>query len=123
MMEVLTPPIGKTSTCLTLPSPALTTFCRLDELGLEAVGQRLEPDRSWPVGSPSPMIGAGGVGAKGRRGTRSRAGWRTSRSGGAPRCCWSRSAASGVLSSHDPPASRAGPATPHGGDQGSAEEA
>ncbi|WP_141270580.1 ISL3 family transposase, partial [Kocuria varians] len=24
--------------------PALTTFCRLDELGLEAIGQRLEPD-------------------------------------------------------------------------------
>ncbi|WP_346056983.1 ISL3 family transposase, partial [Amycolatopsis dongchuanensis] len=26
--------------------PDLTTFCRLDELGLEAVGQRLEPDRA-----------------------------------------------------------------------------
>lgn len=24
----------------------MTTFCRLDELGLEAVGQRLEPDRA-----------------------------------------------------------------------------
>ena len=24
--------------------PALTTFCRLDEIGLEAIGQRLEPD-------------------------------------------------------------------------------
>jgi transposase len=24
----------------------LTTFCRLDELGLEAVGQRLEPDQA-----------------------------------------------------------------------------
>ena len=26
--------------------PDLTTFCRLDELGLEAIGQRIEPDRS-----------------------------------------------------------------------------
>jgi transposase len=27
--------------------PALTTFCRLDELGLEVTGQRLEPDRAF----------------------------------------------------------------------------
>jgi transposase len=27
-------------------APCLTTFCRLDELGLEAVGQGLEPDRA-----------------------------------------------------------------------------
>ena len=47
-MEVLTLPIWKTSTCLTLPSlrPDLTTFCRLDELGLDVTGQRLEPDRA-----------------------------------------------------------------------------
>lgn len=30
----------------TFDAPCLTTFCRLDELGLEAVGQRLEPDRT-----------------------------------------------------------------------------
>jgi transposase len=30
----------------TFAAPDLTTFCRLDELGLEAVGQRLEPDRA-----------------------------------------------------------------------------
>ncbi|WP_141331728.1 ISL3 family transposase [Corynebacterium variabile] len=30
----------------TFTRPDLTTFCRLDELGLEAVGQRLEPDRA-----------------------------------------------------------------------------
>lgn len=30
----------------TFANPDLTTFCRLDELGLEAVGQRLEPDRA-----------------------------------------------------------------------------
>ena len=30
----------------TFASPCLTTFCRLDELGLEAVGQRLEPDQA-----------------------------------------------------------------------------
>jgi transposase len=30
----------------TFACPDLTTFCRLDELGLEAVGQRVEPDRA-----------------------------------------------------------------------------
>jgi transposase len=30
----------------TFACPDLTTFCRLDELGLEATGQRLEPDRA-----------------------------------------------------------------------------
>ena len=30
----------------TFTAPDLTTFCRLDELGLEAVGQLLEPDRA-----------------------------------------------------------------------------
>jgi len=30
----------------TFTCPDLTTFCRLDELGLEVVGQRLEPDRA-----------------------------------------------------------------------------
>lgn len=45
-MEVLTLTIRKTSTCPTLPSspPDLTTFCRLDELGLEVTGQHLQPD-------------------------------------------------------------------------------
>jgi hypothetical protein len=47
-MEVPTLPNWKTSTCLTLPSPCpnLTTFCRLDELGLQVLGQRLERDRA-----------------------------------------------------------------------------
>jgi hypothetical protein len=36
--------------------PDLTTFCRLDELGLVVVGQRLEPDRAVPrAGSWRPM--------------------------------------------------------------------
>ena len=30
----------------TFACPDLTTFCRLDELGLEAIGQRFEPDRA-----------------------------------------------------------------------------
>jgi hypothetical protein len=30
----------------TFARPDLTAFCRLDELGLEVVGQRLEPDRA-----------------------------------------------------------------------------
>ncbi len=48
MMGVLTLPIEKTSTCLTLPSvrPDLSTFARLDGLGLEVVGQCLERDRA-----------------------------------------------------------------------------
>lgn len=29
-----------------VPSFVLTTFCRLDQLGLEVVGQRLDPDRA-----------------------------------------------------------------------------
>jgi hypothetical protein len=32
---------------VTFASPDLTTFCRLDELGLEVFGQRLEPDRAF----------------------------------------------------------------------------
>ena len=49
MMGVPTPPVRKTSTCLTPPSsvPEQATFCRLEELpASEAVGQRLEPDRA-----------------------------------------------------------------------------
>lgn len=30
----------------TFTTPDLTTFCRLDGLGLKAVGQRIEPDRA-----------------------------------------------------------------------------
>ena len=30
----------------TFACPDLTTFCRVDELGLEVVGQRVEPDRA-----------------------------------------------------------------------------
>ena len=47
-MEVLTPPIWKTSTMsdATVTRPDLTTFCRVDELGLVVVGQRLEPGRA-----------------------------------------------------------------------------
>ena len=30
----------------TFACPDLTTFCRLDERGLEAIGQRLDPDRA-----------------------------------------------------------------------------
>ena len=37
----------------TFGCPDLTTFCRLDELGLEVTGRRLEPDRAvlacWPL--------------------------------------------------------------------------
>ena len=43
MMGVLTQPCGKTSTRCT---PDLTTFTRLDELGLEVVAQRVEPGQA-----------------------------------------------------------------------------
>ena len=47
-MEVLTLPIRKTPACSTstLNASELVMFCRLDELGLVAVGQYLEPERA-----------------------------------------------------------------------------
>lgn len=51
----------------TFSTPDLTTFCRLDELGLTAIGQRLEPDRAvieCRVNEPDPWCrrcGAEGV--------------------------------------------------------------
>jgi hypothetical protein len=47
-MEVPTQPIPEDLDVpdATFACPDLTTFCRLDELGLEVVGQRLEPDRA-----------------------------------------------------------------------------
>jgi Transposase IS116/IS110/IS902 family len=60
---------------VTFTSPDLTTFCRLEELGLEAVGQRLDSDRAvlaCRVVAPDQWCrrcGCGGAGA-GRRGRR-----------------------------------------------------
>src|SRR4051794_14553460 len=49
-MKVPTRLIRKTRTCQTPPlmraRPDVTTFCRLEELGLQAVGPRLAPDRA-----------------------------------------------------------------------------
>jgi hypothetical protein len=51
--------------------PDLTTFARLDELGLEVVGQRLDPDRAvWPAGWSSLISGAGAAAASASPGTR-----------------------------------------------------
>ena len=49
MMDVLTLPIQKPSTHLTLPSRALSrpTLHRLDEFGLKVTGRLMEPD--WAV--------------------------------------------------------------------------
>ncbi len=71
MMGVLTLPTGEGLDMpdATFAHPDLTAFARLDELGLEVVGQRLGPDRAvlgcrvvkpdqwcrWPVGSASPV--------------------------------------------------------------------
>lgn len=62
MMGVLTLTIGrKTSTCSTLPSRPLdmAVFCRLDGLGLVAVGERLAWDRAvieCRVAEPDPVV-------------------------------------------------------------------
>lgn len=46
----------------------LTTFCRLDELGLKVTGQRLDRTvQSWRAGSLSPTAGVVGVDAKALR--------------------------------------------------------
>ena len=55
----------------TFACPDLTTFCRLDELGLEVTGQRLEPDRAvlaCRVVELGPS-GAGGAAARAARAT------------------------------------------------------
>lgn len=47
----------------TFAAPDQTTFCRLDELGLEAVGQRLEPDRAVIECRRAPgEVSRGGIG-------------------------------------------------------------
>ena len=78
----------------TFACPDLTTFCRLDELGLEVTGQQLEPDRAVLACRSStsrPTSGAGAVDARAPPATPSPAGWRTSRWAGVPRRCWSTS--------------------------------
>ena len=55
----------------TFACPDLTTFCRLDELGLVVIGQRLEPDRAvlaCRVVEPEPS-GADAAAAQEARGT------------------------------------------------------
>ena len=43
----------------------LTTFCRLDELGLEVTGQRLEPGRAvLACRSPNPASGVAAAAAR-----------------------------------------------------------
>src|SRR3954464_14196332 len=104
----------------TFVRPDLTTFCRLDELGLVVVGQHLEPDRAVlacrvAVDPDDPEEGeadrwcrrcgggggrAGGAGAAAGgppHGTACPGGWRRSRSDGDPRRCWSSSAATGAV--------------------------
>ena len=92
MMEVLTLPIWKTSTCLMLPlwrgSPALT--CP------RSVGSMSSAWRSWAstssrnerssrAGSPRMTSGVDGVAVRAFPGGRWSAGWRTSRSAGGRR--------------------------------------
>jgi hypothetical protein len=68
MMGVLTLPILEDLDMpdATFACPDLTTFCCLDELGLEAVGQRLEPElvRSWRAVSSSRTSGVAAAAAK-----------------------------------------------------------
>src|SRR4029078_7011569 len=93
----------------TFADPDVTTFARLDGLGLRVVGQFLEPDRAvlecrgvdadarWPrcrrwAGARTLITGAAAGGGGAVRGPPRCAGWRTTRGGGARRSCWSRSA-------------------------------
>jgi hypothetical protein len=94
-MEVPTPPIWKTLDVpdATFGCPDLTTFCRLDELGLVVVGQRLEPDRAvlaCRVWRPmtAPRAGADAAGVQEDSGTPSRGSWRTSPWAGDRPPCW-----------------------------------
>jgi hypothetical protein len=55
----------------TFACPDLTTFCRLDELGLLVTGQRLEPDRAvLACGSSTTTSGVGGAAARASPATR-----------------------------------------------------
>jgi hypothetical protein len=69
--------------------PSLTAFCRLDELGLIVVGQRLESKRAvlaCRVADDDRSCGrCGGEGSPRDSVTRQLA---TNRSGGDPRRCW-----------------------------------
>jgi hypothetical protein len=58
----------------TFATPDMTTFCRLDELGLVVVGQKREPDRAVlacrsPMTRPGWTGGAGSAAARAGRGT------------------------------------------------------
>jgi hypothetical protein len=81
----------------TFACPDLTTFARLDELGLEAVGQRVEPDRAviaCRVVEPDQWCRR--CGCEGAPRDTCSGSWRTSRSGGARPRWKSRSAGTGV---------------------------
>jgi hypothetical protein len=90
----------------TFVNPDLTTFCRLDELGLVVVGQHLEPDRAVLAcrGSDDPDEDGDRwcdrCGAAGSVRYSVRAAWRTSRSGGGPRRCWSSCVATAATCGH-----------------------
>ena len=73
----------------TFGCPDLTTFCRLDELGLVVVGQRLEPDRAVLAcrlleANDGTEVWCRRCGCAGRPRTPSRGSWRTSRWAGDP---------------------------------------
>src|SRR6478609_5422448 len=94
-MEVLTLPIRKTSTwlILLLLAPMLPRsfgwiawVCRSSGSSWNRTG------RSFNAGSSTPISGADDAVRWAARGTPPPGDWRTSRWGGAQRCCWSRSA-------------------------------
>ena len=72
----------------TFSCPDLTTFTRLDDLGLEVTGQLMEPDRAvLAYGWSSRTTGADGATARASRETPSPVGSRTRPSGGAHHPC------------------------------------
>ena len=67
-------------------APDLTTFCRLDGLGLEMTGQPIEPERAVLARRVvERTAGAVDVAAMASCTSSWPGGWRTSRLGGAPR--------------------------------------
>ncbi len=97
-MEVPTPAIRETSTCLTLPSPDLTTFCRVTSSVWKSSGSgSTQIVWSWRAESLNQTDGAAAVAAKAPSRHGGAAAGPRNRSGGAPRRCKSSCGATGAL--------------------------
>jgi len=116
-MEVLTLPIWKTSTCLTLPrrpaSAVLTWPPSLDSMTsawLSSASDSNPSERCWLAPLSNLTSGAAVAAAKASRATRSCGDWHTSHWAGDPRCwkspCAATAAPNAVMSGAKTPPSR-----------------